>query len=313
MQIDETVNLGWWAQDTYSFCDDWKGVIGTRVDHTRYRLRDKFTGNGNQSGATEYTNASPRIGFIYEASPKIQVYGNFSVAVEPPVFSEMTLSNTSGLVDLQAQRSYVTELGTRGEWDRFDWDFSTYDAEIDGELFQNTNGGTGQSVLTNIPCTRHLGIELGLGVKLVEGLLEDGPGGKRDYIRLATAYTWSDFTIVEDGSYTNNRLPGIPEHHLVAELEYRHPVGFYYAFRTERACEYYVDKANGLVADGFTVFGMRSGMEFGCGLELFAEIRNLTDVTYASAVSTLERGTSASAQFKPADGFAVYGGFEWSY
>jgi iron complex outermembrane receptor protein len=303
-----------WIQDTYSFASDWKAVAGTRFDWSSRQLHDRFLTDGNQSGEINYTGFSPRLGLIHDFTPDIQGYGNLSMAYEPPVFGELALSNTSGLVNLQAQKSYQMEVGTRGKWWRMDWDLSVYNAEIEDELFAN-NLGNGTSLLSNIPRTRHTGIELGWGVKVFDGLIkQDKSVEKRDFVRLATSYTWSDFKILSDGPYTGKRLPGMPENFWVSELSYHHPVGFYYVFGVETAPNsYFVDKANTLQNDGYTTFEMKAGMELSNRLKLFAELRNFTDVTYASAISTSEVATPATAAFKPADGFALYGGMEWSY
>jgi iron complex outermembrane receptor protein len=314
-QVDETYNMGAWVQDTYSFLPDWKAVAGTRFDWSSRNLTDRFLTNGDQSSEVNYTGFSPRVGLIHDYSPTIQMYGNLSMAYEPPVFGELVLSGNSGLVNLEAQKSYQMEVGTRGKWNRFDWDLSFYNAEIEDELFQNTLGNTGASVLSSIPRTRHTGVELGLGVKVWDGIFEiSSEEAKRDYVKFSTMYTWSDFRIVSDSAFTDKRLPGMPEHYWINELSYHHPSGFFYSFTVETAPQaYFVDKANNLQNDGYTVFAMKSGMEFSNRLKLFAELRNLTDVTYASAVTTTEAATSTSAQFRPADGFAMYGGMEWSY
>lgn len=314
LQVNETFNMGAWVQESYSFLEDWKAVAGTRFDWSSRVLTDRFLANGNQSGELNYTGFSPRLGLIYEFTSDIQAFGNLSGANEPPTFSEQALSGTSGLVNLEAQKSYQMEIGTRGKWERMDWDLSLYNAEIEDELFQSTLGG-GVSLLTSIPRTRHTGVEVGVGFKVLEGILEqDSLVKKRDYLKVTTSYTWSDFRVVRDGPYTGKRLPGMPENYWVTELSYHHPLGFYYAFTVEMApTPYFVDKANNLQNDGYTVFGMKAGMEFSNRLKIFAELRNLSDVTYASAVSTIEIATPVSAQFKPADGFALYSGVEWAY
>jgi iron complex outermembrane recepter protein len=315
LQVDETYNMGAWVQDRYSFDEHCKFVVGTRFDWSSRCLRDRFLSDGNASGELNYSGFSPRLGTIYEFNREVQAYGNLSMAYEPPVFSEQTLSNTSGLVNLQPQKSYQFEIGTRGKWRKVDWDLSIYNAEIEDELFSNNLGNTGLSLLSNTPRTRHTGIEVGGGYKVWEGLLEKGEAKKqKDYIKISTSYTWSDFWIVSDGIYTGKRLPGVPENFWVSKLSYDHPGGFSYGFKVETTPDaYFVDKANNLQNDGYTVFGMDASMEFKNGLRIFGELRNITDVTYASAVSVTEAATATSAQFKPADGFAMYGGVEWKY
>ncbi len=314
LQVDETFNMGTWVQDTYSFVDDWKAVVGTRFDWSSRVLTDRFLSNGNQSGELNYSGFSPRLGLIYDLSKDVQIFGNLSAAIEPPTFSEQALTGTSGLVNLQPQKSYQMEIGSRGKWDRMNWDVAIYNAEIEDELFQNTQPN-GISLLSNIPRTRHTGVEFGWGCRLWDGLLvQEKETEKRDFVKIATNYTWSDFNVVSHGAYTGKRLPAMPEHFWTTELSYHHPSGFFYAFSVETAPQaYFVDLANNLQNDGYTTLGMKSGLEFSNRMKVFGEIRNLTDTTYASAVSTSEVATPTTAAFKPADGFALYGGIEWSY
>lgn len=314
-QVDETYNMGVWVQNALKLMDETQAVAGTRLDWSSRQLTDRFLSNGNQSGEVNYTGFSPRLGLIHAFTPLIQAFGNLSMAYEPPTFQEQVLSGNSGLVNLAPQKSYQVEVGTRGKWERADWDLSIYHAELEDELFQNTQGNTGISALSNIARSRHTGVEIGCGYKLWDGVLEnDSDGSKRDFVKLSTTYMWSDFRIRTDGPYGGKRVPGMPENHWVSKLTYQHPVGFHYAFHVETTPDaYFVDKANTLQNDGYTVFGMEAGMQFKNGLRLFAELRNITDVTYASAVSTLEIATPGSAQFKSADGFAIYGGIEWKY
>lgn len=314
-QVDETYNMAAWVQDTCSIIPDWKAVAGTGFLWSGRELTDRFRMDGDASGELNYLGFSPRLGLIYDFTKNIQIFGNLSMAYEPPTFSEQLLSTTSGLVNIQPQRSYIVEMGSRGQWERMDWDVSIYDAEIEDELFNNNLGNTGISLLSNIPRTRHLGVELGHGFKIWEGLFQvDDVSGKKDFIKLQNTYTWSDFRIVSDGPYTGKRLPGIPEHRWIVEWLYQHPVGFYYSFNIQITPDsYFVDKANNLQNDGWTILGMKSGMEFKNGLKLFGELRNITDVIYSGAISTTEIATPTSAQFKPADGFGLYGGIEWNF
>ena len=77
-----------------------------------------------------------------------------------------------------------------------------------------------------------------------------------DNIVLRQSYMWNDFRFDNDPTYGNNRLPGIPEHYLRAELLYEHPSGFYAGPNVEwSATRIPVDLANTLSADAYALMG----------------------------------------------------------
>src|SRR5690606_2466192 len=98
-------------------------------------------------------------------------------------------------------------------------------------------------------------------------------------LRLALTYAGSRFTY-RDAPLAGNRLPGIPDHRLVAGLEAaRH--GLRLRLDAEHVSAFYVDDANTERNDGYTVVdaglghaGLRAG---GALLQPFVAVRNVFD------------------------------------
>ena len=270
----------------------------------------------------EYLSFSPKVGFIYETSPKVQIFGNVSRSFEPPSISEMGNVTIGGLptyVFREAQSAWTVELGSRGEHGRFAWDVTAYHAWVEDELlaFAVPGAAAGVTSTINASTTTHFGIEAGASFRVVEGILHAGQGRDADALVLRGNYLWSRFRFQNDGTYGDNQLPGIPEHYLRAELTYEHPSGLYFGPNVEYTpFKAPVDMANTLFSDPYALLGLKAGWRAAKGLNAFVEVRNLTDKRYAATTGVLTdsrlAGASA-AQFLPGDGRAIYGGIEWKW
>ena len=76
--------------------------------------------------------------------------------------------------------------------------------------------------------------------------------------RLRLAYTFARYRFVDDPDFDGNEIPGAPEHHLQAEVHYRHPS----AFRSHRRIEwvpgsYFINSANTASNEGWATLGLR--------------------------------------------------------
>jgi iron complex outermembrane receptor protein len=214
------------------------------------------------------------------------------------------------LSDLDPQRAYQLEVGTRGRLgERVSWDVAAYDVELWDEIRNLNVDPTGAGLFTipryeNIARSRHRGLEVGLDFLLRRGL------------HASAAYTLSYFKYVNDDAFDDNDLPGVPRHFLRAELRWRHPSGLWIAPGVEVVpVDWYVDSANTVQAPEHAIWGVRAGYDHErSGLSAFLELRNLTDRDYVSAVVVdADDVTQPGRFFEPGDGRAVYGGVEWRW
>lgn len=352
-----TTYFGTYAEDQFDATQDLTLVVGGRWDYSgRQANVQAFSpfppavpfcpGAGTNPACPEglqqttaslrhFDKLNPKVGFVYRTSPTAQIYGNVSGAYEPPINLELTSSafpngtqNVSGFLDLDAQRAWQFELGTRGTTadKRLSWDVTVYDLELRKEILAAnvlTTGGAIQGTFLNANDTRHTGIEAGGAMVLTKGLLARGERAKDDSLQARVAYTWSLFKFTDDVrgatpagpnsliAQSGNRLPGAPEHNLAAELRYDHPSGWWVAPNFEWSLSgFYTDNLNTVKNPAYFVVHMRSGYNVTKNLTLYAEGRNLTDKTYAGAVvvnDALNRFANPSA------GISGFGGVEWRY
>ena len=313
-QNDLAGTLAFYAEEVFGVTERFKAVLGARWARDTRRLEDFFLSDGDQTDERDYEAFQPKVGMLYEL-PSVagQVFANASRMYEPPLLLEVNSFTIPGFVDLSAQDAWQLEVGTRGRNGGLQWDVSAYDIEIDHEII-NVNvqpfPGAPFTVPTyrNAPETRHYGVEAGLAYELPGAVFQDGGLGDRLGARLA--YTWGRFEYVSDPEYAGNRLPGVPEHYVQAELEYNHPTGLSLKPNIEWVPgSYFVDSANAVEKDGWTTLGVRLDWTLQqYDASVFVEARNLTDERYSPAVAVDD---GSGRFFYPADGRSLYAGFRW--
>lgn len=277
-------------------------IAGLQGSFAYREYQDEFLGNGNQSFEKHFDSANPKIGARWDVAPRSQVFTNLSWSNEPPPFSE--LGTTTVQNNLKAQESKTLELGTRGKSGDFAWDAAVYYAWLQNELqYQTVNNVTN---VFNADKTIHQGLELGGEWTALRSSFATG-----DRTALRAAYTFSDFRFDNDRVYRNNDIPGAPRHFLRAELRYNHASGWYAGPNVEWVPEgYYVDNANTQKTPSYALLGAKTGYDFGNGMKVFVDGRNLLDKTYISNTGVAAAANTNSALFNPGDGRAIYVGAE---
>jgi iron complex outermembrane receptor protein len=302
-QISRTFEI--YGDNAFYVVKDVAFITGLQGTIAKRELDDKFLSNGDRSFERGYNSINPKVGLRWDYAPSSQAFVNLSWADEPPPFSELGTTGTTNA--LESQKSKTLELGMRGERGDVAWDAAIYRAWLQDEL--QTILVNGQSTNLNIGSTIHQGLELGGAWTAMRNLAAQG-----DKLSLRGAYTYSDFHFDNHSTYGNNDIPGAPRHFLVAELRYTHASGWYAGPNVEWVPQAYdVDNANTLKTEPYALLGAKAGYDFGGGLKMFIDGRNLLDKKYIADVSVLPTGTASSAQFNPGDGRAVYLGVEYRW
>jgi iron complex outermembrane receptor protein len=318
-RINSAANYALYGEDQLDLTPALTLVAGARGQYAVRSVRDRF--GTDDSDLVDYWSLSPKVGAVWTVGPTVQVYANASHAYEPPLLLELTAPGQipGNLGDLEAQKAWQFELGTRGSWGtRLGWDVAVYDIELRDEI-QNVNvqpfPGAPFTIprFRNVDRSRHTGAEVGFTLLLVDDLARRlGLGPTGDELRLRAAYTWSRFKFVDDDTFGDNDLPGAPEHFIRAEVRYDHRSGFWIAPGVEVVPHgYYVTSENDARTQAYTLFNVRAGYDYKpWKLGVFFEARNLADATYASSVVVDAADTRF---FEPGDGRAFYGGLEWRW
>ena len=218
---------------------------------------------------------------------------------------------------LSPQHAWTIEVGTRGEYLRFDWELSFYRSCVRNELLE-VNDAFGNDIGTrNVLRTNHQGIEASLEVELLRDILVPKQSNRAgDRLSLDHSYTLNDFHLNQNAVYGDNRIPGIPIHVYEAQLLYEDPSGFYAGPNLQcNLSRYPVDEANTLFADSYVLLGFRAGLRRTKGFSVFIDCKNLLNERYASSIDVIaDARTEPNPEiFHPGDGRSFYGGISWSW
>lgn len=303
---DRSKNLALYAEDALQLLPTLSLVGGLQhVDASRERSDHLTDDATDTSGRADYDFVSPKIGLLWQAVTRVQVFGNLSRSAEAPSFGELNFTNAA-LSDTRAQRATTLEIGTRGERGDLRWDLAIYRAQIKHEFQYFDINGSGNYQVTNADDTVHQGLELAGDWTFARQLLAD------DALSLKLAYTLSDFYFDDDARWGKNDLPGAPKHYLRSELIYKLTRGFYAGPSLEWVPEAYsVDNANTQKTKAYALLGLRAGYDGGRQWSVYVDARNLTDERYIASASVAAIATPASLLYEPGDGLAVFAGVNW--
>ncbi len=339
MQISDSnqYSLNWnlFVQDRFFISRQFALVAGTAITYARRQNVDNFPvtpTDPNNSGTESYWGFTPQVGLLYEITDAAQAFFNVSRSFEPPTFGELgnPADAGAGIIQLNAQTATTIEAGTRGHLGPVRWDLAYYFSWLDNELIEY-EVIPGLTKTVNAGRTVHQGIEFGFDIDVFQGIFHRPPppsqaagsatptraGAELPFDRIVVRQVglWNDFRFVNDPSYGNNRLPGIPQFYYRAEVLYEHPCGFYAGPNVEWVpIGYNVDSTATVFADPYTLLGFKIGYRPRRGLSVFFEAKNLTNTTYAATTGVTAKQTPFNqSQFFPGDGTAFYGGVEWDW
>lgn len=245
-------------------------------------------------GTADFEEISPKFGALYQATPDIQLYANYSRSAEFPGFGEV--AQIAAFVPVEAQTAWTAEMGTRGRAGIAEWDVSLYSADIEGEILQFTVGPNIPASTFNADKTRHSGVEAGLQLHLA------------DWLTLRQVYQYSDFRFDGDAQYGDNTLPVVPEHVYRGELKFSRD-----RLTVAPNVEWVIDGPwsdynNTVQTDGYALFGVTASWKATEKIDLFLDGRNLADENAAGDVSAVITAGPASAIYYPVEQRAVFGG-----
>ncbi|WP_119155653.1 TonB-dependent receptor family protein [Caldimonas tepidiphila] len=262
---------------------------GLRTSRVRLSVADRYIRgvNGDDSGAALHEQTSPVLGVLWRASETLNVYANAGRGFETPTLTEVAYrpDGNAGLnLGLQAARSRQVELGLRGRQGGGLWQAAWFGSRTRQEIVP-VDTRNGRSSFQNVDEVERRGVELGWQRPL---------GGAW---QLGLGYTWLDasfgqsFTRSVNGSATTvpagNRLPGIPEHSLGADLGWRFAPGLAIGAEVRAESRVAVDDRNSDHAAGYAVAHLKlSGQRrlAGQAVQWFVRADNVFDRRYAGSV-----------------------------
>lgn len=273
--------------------------LGGQVTRTTRRLDNRL--NPSASYRATFDAFSPKFGLIWTASDSDRLFANVSRSFEAAPFGEAPIRPLLPMP--RAQRATTVEAGWRHRAGALQLEATAYRAWLDDELLALTDA-TGTTIGTaNADRTIHQGVELGARVPLGETL------------SLRGTYLFNDFRFDGDAFYGDNRIAGIPDHMLHAEIEWKPVRWFAIAPSVEwQPGGVWIDHANSVKQKGYALAHVRVHGDIGQRFNWFADARNIFDRAYVAgtAVQANARGADGAYYF-PGDPRAVYVGIGFKY
>jgi iron complex outermembrane recepter protein len=266
--------------------------INVNTQHIDYTDRMQIGGIDRSDSYGYGIIVSPRISSSYRYHPRHAVFATISHGFSPPSLSE-TLT-PEGLInpEIRPEKSWSLESGFRGRlWEhRVFYDLSLYRMYVQ-DLLVAERVGEDAWVGRNAGSSMHQGIELELEGVLLRNSREQGPAWGIQSLVLRQAFTLNHFRFTdfvdEDQDHSGNRIPGVPETAMYANLKARLHSGLYAAAGLRLVGRIPMNDANTRYSESYSLLDLMLGYEGRLqqwAWDAFLRIENVTDRHYASMV-----------------------------
>jgi iron complex outermembrane recepter protein len=301
-------SLGVYVRDEMILSDDWELTAGARYDRIHYRVNDAFVNDGDQSGAQTLNQGSGTMGALYHLAPDHRIYLNGSTVFETPTTTEL-INNPAGTggfnPNLKAQTSYNLELGLKGN-SGIEYELALFYIRTKDEITPfELAAFPGRTFFRNSGTSERKGVEAWLRWRPHKNW------------QGTVSYTYSDFEFKEFAvgglNFKGNRIPGIPVHRAVGQIEYRQPEGWFGSLQAEHVGRFYADNENMIENSSYTRTQLKLGMEKQWGSvrgSAYMGINNLLDVSYNGNTRINAAG---GRYFEPAPPFNLFAGISLSW
>ncbi|MBL8001284.1 MAG: TonB-dependent receptor [Flavobacteriales bacterium] len=227
-----TRNAAFWAENLFRLTDKLSVVPGVRLEHltstVNGRINTSGTGNVDSGERTRFVPLFG-LGAQLQATTGTQVYANFSQAYRPVLYSDLTPSATTDVIDpdLRDAHGYNLDAGYRGTLsEALSFDISGF------RLFYDDRIGTvlkdGVNYRTNIGTSVSTGVEAYAESDLLRVLRGHANGTHlsvfASYAFVDARYTrWNNPAIAEDPtkSIADKRVENAPRNILRGGITYR--------------------------------------------------------------------------------------------
>jgi Fe(3+) dicitrate transport protein len=267
---------------------------GVRLEAIDYARTNRLANDGaGASGETSLTQWLPGVGLTWAPGAALNLFGGVHRGFAPPR-TEDVISQTGGVVELDAEKSWNLEVGARALPLRgLRLDATVFRNDFENQIVPASLAGGLGATLTNGGETLHEGLEV--GARLDSGTLTGSPHnlflrGALTLLPVARfeGVRFSNVPGSSDVAVTGNRLPYAPETLLTLAAGYTHPRGVTAQVEVVHVGEQFADDLNSVApsADGqrglipaHTVWNVALGWDLR-RLSFFVTAKNLLDELY---------------------------------
>lgn len=221
---------------------DWTVTPGLRLEHVNYERVNRLA-DGTPMATTSLTRLIPGVGVNWRPAERATLFAGIHRGFAPPRTEDM-LTNAGGVVDLEAEESWNSELGARyAARAGFQAEVTLFQLDFANQIVPASVAGGSGATLTSAGETMHRGLEL--SARVGSEAFSDSP--HRTWLQ--ASWTWVAVARYDgeryawigtgDGdvagkvylapnaadtrprvSVTGNRLPYAPEHLLAVAVGY---------------------------------------------------------------------------------------------
>lgn len=312
---DNTVDsVGGYLQAEWWFVQRASLSLGIRYTKVDFSSEDRYVaaGNPDDSGSASYGEWTPSVGLLYRVTPALDLYASYGRSFETPTGIELAYrpDGASGLnFSLQPSTSNQFEVGAKallGEATRLN--VAVFKILTEGEIVIARNTG-GRSSYQNAGDSSRLGAELmleaGLGYGLTTSVALTFLNARFDtpfrscapLAAFCNPVTGANTAVVAAG----NRIPGVPNATLFADLVYREPgLGLSGALELLANGPVAVNDYNSQYAAGYAIANVWAGLEQAVGRWHFREFARLNNVFGREYIGAVIVGDANGRYYAPA-------------
>jgi outer membrane receptor protein involved in Fe transport len=302
------VNAGAYATDTLSLTERLALTASARWNHTHSVTQDRSGENPDLNGDHRFSRFNPALGFAWQLTPGLNVYGGYSESTRAPTAVELTCSDPDAPCKLPNEfvadpplKQVVAknrEAGLRGSFDagafgRTRWKLGVFrTVNVDDIVFQSTGGAqSNEGFFANIGDTRRQGIEASLTGRAFDNRLD-----------WFVNYTYLDARFLSPFEETSanhpfadpqteliavragDRLPGLPRNALKLGGDFALTSQFTIGGDVLYNSAQYLrgDEANLLPPiGGFAIFNLRAAWRIADHFSAYLRVQNVFDRRYS--------------------------------
>jgi iron complex outermembrane receptor protein len=277
------------AQLEFTPAKDLRVVAGGRYDTITYDFVNHLVPSANFGAANEtrsFSRISPKLGATYAISKAQSVYANLSQGFTPPEVSQ--LYGKTAIPDLKPSVYNNQEIGWRA--------LLATGIRLDSALYQLAGQDTivsytsevGDSYNKNAGKTLSRGLELSLSQQLTQWDWRLGATwAKHEFVNYLVS---AKVGAIED--YSGKLMPQAPAQTVNAQVGWNVTPDSRLALGLVKQGRYWMNNLNTVRYEGHTLLNVTASHKLQGGLEVWGQVRNLTDTRYAdSAASSFKGGT----------------------
>ncbi len=275
-------NQAIYSQATWHVIPQLHWVVGLRYDWIKYDYHNRLIPSSTTGAADEtrqFNKASPKLGAVWNITPDIDLYSNFSQGFVPPEVSSLYGANLQ-VPNLREATFNNYDLGARMTFldGRLNTEMTLYRLDGQDELISYTLPNNTREP-RNAGETRHQGLELGGRWNFQDDLNQS--------IKLSGTFarhTYQSYAPSAATDFSGKTIPNAPE--ALGSLEYSiQPFeGLTLSAEGVFVSDYWINDANTQKYPGHNLLNLRGKYRVN-DYEVFAHILNATDVLYADSVT----------------------------